>query len=134
MDLRLLDLFRYHQIHRIDLLRSRSILTLMAGRKDWDPRGWPHRFQVLERLASDIIGDGKGPNLFFVTVEGKVVLVTQVFQIARDAWEALSASTTTETSLEDRKVGVLASVEPDEDDGGRLVRLENFDLLLDKDR
>ncbi len=92
---------------------------------------WPHRFQALERFASATIGDGKSPNLFFVTVEGKVVVITQNLEIAKRSWEGFAGPMDTVTSIEDRKVGVLASVEPEEDDSPRLIRYTNFDLLKD---
>ncbi len=101
----------------------------MPGRKDWDPRTWPHRFMALERLASEIIGDGKLPNLYFVTVEGKVIMITQDFEGARKSWSRFAAAMDVPTSMEDRQVGVLASVEPEEGDMHGLVRYTNFDLL-----
>ncbi len=104
----------------------------MASRKEWDPRERPHRFQVLERLASEIIGDGKKPDLFFVTIAGKVVVVTQNLEIARRAWEEFAAPMDIETSIEDRLVGTLASITPDpEEADGDLIRIENFDFLPD---
>ena len=94
----------------------------MAGRKDWDPRGaWPRRIQALEELPRNMVGDGGTPNLYFVTVKGNVLLISQDFEIAYRAWREFSFPAKMETGLEDRQVGVLASVEPDEATG-RFVR------------
>ncbi len=106
----------------------------MAGRKDWDPREHYQysRLQALESLASETIGDGKTPNIFFVTVEGRVVVVTQDLMIAKQAWGLFAESMDIETSIEDRLVGVLASIEPDSDEkDADLIRIENFDMLSD---
>ncbi len=104
----------------------------MAGRKDWDPREhyqYP-RLQALESLASKLIGDGKSPNVFFVTVEGRVVSITQDLEVAKRAWEGFAASMNIETSVEDRLVGVLASITPDpEGEYEGLIRIEHFDML-----
>lgn len=103
----------------------------MASRKDWDPRG-PHSFLALEKLASKFIGDGKSPNLFFVTVGGKVVAITQDLEVARYVWEKVSAPMITETTIEDRQVGMVAGVQPSGEEGeGPLMRIENFDMLPD---
>jgi hypothetical protein len=62
----------------------------------------------LDMAARDLVGDGKSPNLFFVSVDGKVRTITSEFDIAYDLWRSLRGS---EATLEDRKHGVLASVE-----------------------
>lgn len=92
-----------------------------------DPREWSPRRKIrrLEELASDLIGDEKDPNLFFVTVEGAVVMITVDFKAAYEYWKFLSRANV-ETSLEDRKNGVIASVEPESDrPGARLVRYDD---------
>lgn len=82
----------------------------------------PKRIAALERLASDMIGDGKVPDLFFVTHGGNVILVARDFEIAYSVWKNISHQRTLETSLENRRTGVLASVEPESDrPGARLV-------------
>ncbi len=98
----------------------------MAGRKDWDPRKGVRAVEALEALARDMVGDGKSPNLFFVTVEGKVILISQDFEPAYKTWRYYSFPIRTETGIEDRQYGVMAAVEPDEDESGRLVR--RFDM------
>ena len=80
------------------------------------------RIERLEKMASDLIGDGKSPNLFFVTQGGNVILVTQRKDFAVSAWEAI-ATLREESAVEDRKTGVLYSVEPESDEpGARLVK------------
>lgn len=68
------------------------------------------KIKALEQYASEKIGDGKSPNLYFVS-EGKlgVVLITRFFDVAYKYWFGLSR--VKETSLEDRKFGVICSTE-----------------------
>ncbi len=104
----------------------------MAGRKDWDPREHYQysRIGALESLASQIVGDRKSPNVFFVTVEGRVVAITQDLEVAKRAWEGFAGPMDIETSIEDRLVGTLASITPDpEQEVEGLIRIENFDML-----
>lgn len=68
------------------------------------------KIKALERYASEKIGDGKSPNLYFVSEQGMgVVLITRFFDVAYDYWNKLSR--VKETSLEDRKFGVICSTE-----------------------
>jgi hypothetical protein len=83
----------------------------------------PKRIAALERLVSDMIGDGKAPNLFFVTHGGNVILIARDFEVAYPVWQSISHQRTAETSLEDRQTGVLASVEPESDKPGARLRL-----------
>lgn len=74
----------------------------------------------LEALASEVIGDGQSPNLYFVTVAGRgVILVSREFDTAYDCWRFLPRSI--ETTLEDRKIGVICSTEPIEEGSKKLV-------------
>jgi hypothetical protein len=75
----------------------------------------------LEKLARDMIGDGKSPNLYFVTLKGAVVSVDTDVNRALAAWRALAyAEPLRECALEDRLYGVLASVTPRSDEDPRL--------------
>ena len=77
----------------------------------------------LENLARDMVGDGKRPNLYFVTDGGTVTMVTRDRVAARGAWYDLSMRRPLqECALEDRLTGVLADVSPDEDGGPLKVR------------
>ncbi len=59
--------------------------------------------KILNDLARTHVGDGKKPNLFFVSSEADVVLVTTNFVVAYDYWRALSrALNRKESCLEDR--------------------------------
>jgi hypothetical protein len=77
------------------------------------------RIELLEGLASQVIGDGQTPNLYFVTVQGNVVLVTREFDQAYDYWRYLPRNV--ETSLEDRLIGCICTTEPIEDGSTQLV-------------
>jgi hypothetical protein len=68
-----------------------------------------------------MIGDGQEPDLFFVTVEGDVVVIAQDFAVAYRAWKGYSQPPERETALENRTYGVIASVEPEEEDSSVLV-------------
>lgn len=66
------------------------------------------KVKALERYASEKVGDGKSPNLYFVSEQGMgVVLVTRFFDVAYDYWTKLSRVKF--TSLEDRWFGVICS-------------------------
>jgi hypothetical protein len=69
----------------------------------------------LENIASSMIGDGKKPNVFFVSVKGRIVTITRDFERAYLQWRELSKNEDVETALEDRLTGTIASVQPTED-------------------
>lgn len=81
----------------------------------------------LDEMARTIVGDGKSPNLYFVSEKGLVVLVERSYLKARKRWEQLPRNV--ETCMEDRLTGVIASNEPDEDGSKRLVVIEDFDTF-----
>lgn len=62
---------------------------------------------VLDKLASDLVGDGEEPNLFFVSLDGKVKMVTSEFTQAYKYWKDISYFCDQETTLEDRGMGVI---------------------------
>ena len=78
---------------------------------------------MLNAMASDTIGDGGSPNVYFVTDGPDVVTVTLCFATAHAHWSALaSRRPLRECALEDRQYGVIACVEPvDDSDGARLT-------------
>lgn len=67
----------------------------------------------LNALATEMVGDGKKPNLFFVTHEGNVTMITRRFESAHREWRKF-ANQDVESMLEDRQTGVIcsASMEP----------------------
>lgn len=96
------------------------------------------RIESLEKLASETIGDGANnrqePNLYFVTQEGNVVLVTTSFATASREFDSLARLVNQECALEDRLCGVLASVQHDideetEEELDRLVLLDERGVL-----
>lgn len=88
------------------------------GPKDWRPGD---RLEFLEALARELVGDGKSPNLFFVSSEGNVILISRDFDVAYLKWKQHAQDRDHESALEDRQYGVISSVEPSEDESGRLV-------------
>jgi len=78
------------------------------------------KITALQELARDMVGDNRRPNVFFVSEEDRVVLVSTDLRAAYEFWRGY-ASQRVESTLEDRRTGVLASVEPAEDGSKRLV-------------
>jgi len=77
---------------------------------------------ALARLATDHVGDGVEPNVFFVTDRAKVVTVTRDRGVAYAHWRRLSARwPRVVCALEDRFYGVLADVGPRSDGDPTLV-------------
>lgn len=82
------------------------------------------RVEQLEKLARDVVGDSGSPNLYFVSDAKGVIMVTKDLDAAHEAWRNLPRNK--ESSLEDRKTGVLASTEPvDDTPGARLVTYDD---------
>jgi hypothetical protein len=71
------------------------------------------RVEALERLASELVGDGELPNLYFVSDHEGIILISQDFDIAHEAWQELPYDK--ESSLEDRLSGVICSTSPRDD-------------------
>ena len=75
------------------------------------------KIEELEELARAMVGDGQAPNVFFVTDQGVVTLVSTSYHAAYAAWGTLRDRVPMqECALEDRLTGILASVEPEDDD------------------
>lgn len=84
------------------------------------------RIEALEAVARKLVGDGKSPNVFFVSLDGNIIMIALDFHLAYQKWKEISSQRTTETSLEDRQTGVLASIEPESDEpGAKLVRWDD---------
>ncbi len=64
----------------------------------------------LEKLAREMVGDGKDPNWFFVSDSKGIALVTRDFNAAYAFW--LSLPRNADSSLEDRKTGTLCQIFP----------------------
>lgn len=64
----------------------------------------PKRIKQLERMATNMVADGKSPNLFFVSIQGVIVTVTRNFKLAYNQWKSLTGL---ERTLEDRKWGTI---------------------------
>ena len=85
----------------------------------------------LDDLASRFVGDSQGINHYFVCVAGHVATVTDDFDVAYQHWRKLARENPqTESTLEDRHNGTLASVEPESDEpGARLVVRDDTQML-----
>ncbi len=88
----------------------------------------PAKIAALEILACDMVGDGKAPDLFFVTDQGVVITVTRNKSVAYDEWRNLAARRPmVESAMESRRFGVIASVEPESDKpGARLIVIDEL--------
>lgn len=62
----------------------------------------------LNNLARDMVGDGKSPDVFFVTERGNVILITTKFDLAYAAWQEL-AERRIVSSLENRTYGFICA-------------------------
>lgn len=88
---------------------------------------------ILSALARECVGDSGSPNLFFVSLNAKVVMVTEDGDAAHDLWETfVRQSPRLESALEDRHTGCISSREPDEDTG-RLVTIDDYVREGDED-
>ena len=97
--------------------------------KDWSPLRGPAK--ELQVLATELVGDGKRPNIFFVSIEGRTVVISLDFDVAYDAWAMFSdvGGGVENTTLEDRQAGVIASIEPLEDGSGESVLVDNSETF-----
>lgn len=81
----------------------------------------------LNDLASVFVGDGKDLNAYFVTDKGDVMMVTYDGDAAHAYWRQLAARLPLrESALEDRLTGVLASVEPRDDNDPTLIVTDEY--------
>jgi len=77
-----------------------------------------------------MVGDGGSPNVFFVTRQGDVLLISLDFDAAYSFWKSISRNMEYETGLEDRQYGTLAAVEPRDDaDDAPLIRYDDTHML-----
>lgn len=80
----------------------------------------------LEELARQKVGDGLKPELFFVSRQGVIILVSCDFGAAYDFWrEQNREHRNEESALENRSHGVLASREPAEENSSQLITTDD---------
>lgn len=84
----------------------------------------PRKIEPLEALARTMVGDGGTPNVFFVTVQGVVITITRNFHVAYEQWQAYACLNDV-CALEDRRNGTLASVDDDEENPGKRIRIDD---------
>ena len=82
------------------------------------------KIKALDALATELVGDGKSPNLYFVSLAGTVIMVSRDGNAAHRFWKSLGRNV--ETALEDRCVGLLASTEPIEEGSKQLRTYDDF--------
>lgn len=76
------------------------------------------KIKKLNELATEMVGDGKSPNIFFVTKAGNVVMITTLLQNAYTCW--LNMPPGCESALEDRQYGTICDISPENDNSKRL--------------
>lgn len=90
----------------------------------------PRKIEQLEELARTMVGDGKAPNLYFVTVEGVVTTVTRSLERAKWEWSRnVSEDRRRATSVEDRRQGSVCQHDRDEDNGGKWFTCDDSNLF-----
>jgi hypothetical protein len=96
----------------------------MPKKKEYN-RNSPLLSVVLNTLARDFVGDGRGINVYFVSDEhGDVDTITYDRATAELRFNSLAARyPLKECTLEDRHHGVLASVEPESEEKGARLRV-----------
>jgi hypothetical protein len=93
----------------------------------------PIRIEALENIARTMVGDGGRPDLFIVCDRGVVVTITRQFDIAYHHWQELAERMPlVESSIENRRYGVIASVEPIDDDSPKLVVRDDSHSFLSR--
>lgn len=92
----------------------------------------PRKIEACEALARNMVGDGKSPNLFFVSIGGTNVMITRDFNAAYHAWRAIPRHI--ESALEDRKWGTVCSNEPEEDGSSKLVVTDDSRSFMKRHR
>ena len=64
--------------------------------------------KLLEKLSQTMVGDGKTPNVFFVSIKGAIHLITTDFNVAYDYWRNLARNQRNDQpALEDRRWGTI---------------------------
>jgi hypothetical protein len=81
------------------------------------------KVKALNKLATEMVGDGGKPNTFFVSLGANVQMVTTNFNAAYRYWCELkwSKRQQQESMLEDRRWGTICCVEPKEDGSKKLI-------------
>jgi hypothetical protein len=91
------------------------------------------KFKELNALATELVGDSKKPNLFFVCdAKGDVQMVTSDFNAAYSFWNNLPNCS--ERTLEDRRWGVICSTEPEREGSTRFVTHDDSDTFCKRFR
>lgn len=85
----------------------------------------------MQEMPVNMVGDGKNPNVFFVSDQGVIVTITRNFGIAYKEWRRLSQRLPlVESCLEDRQYGVICDVCPVEDDSPKLTTRDDSGSFL----
>lgn len=90
----------------------------------------PMKIAQLQKLATDMVGDDRKPDLFFVTVKGVVITITRNMKLAYDEWKQL-ALRNIESTLENRQFGILCSA--DKCPAGNLIISDAMHMFRPRD-
>ncbi len=85
----------------------------------------------LEQLACEMVGDGKKPNVFFVSLRGQMQMITRDGDAAYElvmsyCWRHPNK----EFALEDRLHGCLVTNEPEEDGSKKLILIDDYERFI----
>lgn len=86
------------------------------------------KIKEFESMATNLIGDGKTPDLFFVSEQGVIITISRSFDTAYNEWKGLPRNI--ETALENRSYGVICSTSPDDENGNKLVTWDDSRQFL----
>ena len=118
----------------LDTYRNDSTFSALPIQIRTAPKPAPvdQRIPQLEEMARTMVGDGKAPNLFFVSRKGVILTVTRNYRHAYVQWETMARGmgARVECALEDRLQGTIASVDTDEENPGKLIVIDDSDMFL----
>jgi hypothetical protein len=92
----------------------------------------PKKINQLEKLAREMVGDGKSPDLFFVSREGVIITITRDFPRAHQEWQNLLWQNCV-CQIENRRYGVICQKDKDEETG-RFFTRDDSAIFLRKAR
>ena len=88
----------------------------------------------LEELARTLVGDNKKPDMFFVSYDGNISLVTTDFNAAYHYWREITQKNRGETALENRTWGVICDRSPVEEGSKKLATYDDHRAFIRENR
>jgi hypothetical protein len=91
-----------------------------------------NKVKQLNKLATEMVGDGGKTNVFFVSLAGNIRMITTDFHEAYEYWKSFNTIlySNVETALEDRKWGTICDRSPNELNNGKLMTLDESEKFL----